>query len=205
MNQTFGRQLFGAIFALIQEILATFEYDLAAAIMLGLLVPAVGVLVMFACTASFLSLKIKTKTFGSPVKDQQDVFYFPHLRGLASILAPVLLVGCGLQLWLWFDNMLSGWEVLTYGQPAALVAAYIQHKIRACMLVEASSQSATLPPSPTLKYASAVRDSGVTIDLEQKPCTPIGDRDCEDELVSVFETMTPKGLLRNCEECFDDK
>ena len=133
------------------------------------------------------------------------VFYIPHLRGLASILAPVLLVGCGLQLWLWFDNMLSGWQVLTYGQPAALVAAYIQHKIRACMLVEASSQSATLPPSPTLEYASAVRDSGVTIDLEQKPCTPIGDRDCEDELVSVFEVMTPKGLFRNCEECFDDK
>ena len=54
--------------------------------------PAVGVLVMFAYTASFLSLNVKAKTFGSPVKDQQDVFYIPHLRGLASILAPVLLV-----------------------------------------------------------------------------------------------------------------
>ena len=173
-----------------EQILATFEYNLAAAILLGLLVPAVGVLVMFACTASFLTLTVATNTFGSPVKDQQDVFYIPHLRGLAGILAPALLVGCGLQLWLWFDNMLSGWEILAYGQPAALVAAYVQHKVRAYMLVEASSQSAAKPSSPL-----------EVIDLDAKP---IGDRDCEDELVSAFEPriMGAKGRsLRTCEGC----
>ena len=124
----------------IEVSLAGFESNLAYVVLLGLLVPAVGILAMISCAVSYLSLSIMTKKFGSSIKDRQDVFLHAHLQGLGFSMVPTLLMSCGLRTWFWHDNELSGWEMLAYGQPAALVVAYIQHKVRESLLLKFSCQ-----------------------------------------------------------------
>ena len=120
--------------------LAGFESNLAYVVLLGLLVPAVGILAMISCAVSYSSLSIMTKKFGSSIKDRQDVFLHAHLQGLGFSMVPTLLMSCGLRTWFWFDNELSGWEMFAYGQPAALVVACIQHMVRESLLLKLSFQ-----------------------------------------------------------------